>query len=435
MPDGPAPRGPAPPLPAADAPPLRIRLPKALAALGYPNFRYLWVGLLLSNTGTWMQTVAQGWLVYQLTDSSVYLGAVGLTRAVPLLFLSLVGGATADRIDRRHLLFITNAVAGLLALALAVDTWTGAVRAWHVLLMSFLSAAVLAFDQPTRQALLPALVPREALFNAVSLNSMTFNGAGIAGSALGGALIPVAGVGGNFFLNFLSYGFVILALARMRLPDEGRRGAEAGAQQAAATSVLGDLREGIAYVRSRRVLLALLASAAGLSFFGRSYQALLPVFARDVLQAGVTGLGLLTAAPGVGTVAGALVLANLGDGRGKGRLLMGTGLGLSGVLAAFAVSRLFLPSLVFLVLSGAASILASATINTLLQLSVEDRMRGRVMSMYTFTMLGMMPLGQMPLGAAAQAIGAPLAVAFSAAASAAVVVTAAAWEPRLRRLE
>ncbi|MBX6350022.1 MAG: MFS transporter [Clostridia bacterium] len=399
-----------------------------MAALGEPNFRLFWVGLFLSNVGSWIQTVAQGWLVYELTDSSAYLGAVGASRAVPLVALSLVGGTFADRFDRRRLLYATNAASAALALALAVDTWLGWVRPWHVLATSFLAAAVLAFDQPARQALLPALVPRELLLNAISLNSMTFNGAAILGSALGGALVAPIGTGGCFFVNGLSFGIVILALRRMRLPSGA-----AGSPGRPGGSLLGDLAEALAYVRRRRVILALLVTAAGTSFFARGYQALLPVFARDVLAVGVRGLGWLSAAPGAGTVAGALSLAALGEVGGKGRLLLATSLGLAGTLVGFAYARSLVLAALLLLLSGAFSILASATLQTLLQLGVDDRMRGRVMSMYTLTMLGMMPLGQLPLGAAADLVGAPAAVALGALLAALCVSGAALWEPRLAR--
>ncbi|MBE3590816.1 MAG: MFS transporter [Firmicutes bacterium] len=388
---------------------------RTFAALRHPHFRAMWIALLLSNTGTWMQTVSQGWLVYQLTDSQVYLGSVGLVRALPLLTLSLVGGAAADRFDRRRLLYVTNTAAAVLSLLLAVLTWTGTVRVWHILAIGLLSAAVLSFDQPTRQAFIPTLVPRELLMNAISLNSMTFNGAAVFGPALAGALVPWIGLGGNFFLNALSYAAVPLALWRMKLPPQPER---------APRRVADDLREGLRYVRGRPDLLALLAAAAGLSFFARSYVALLPVFARDILKAGVQGLGLLMAAPGLGTVLGALLLAHLGDFRAKEKLLLGSGLGLCGALVAFAFSRSFTASLGLQVVAGAASVVASSVINTLLQLSVDDAMRGRVMSMYTLTMLGMLPLGQMPLGALGEAWGAPWAVTLFACVAAGVLVGA-----------
>lgn len=418
----PGPGGAATPEPAAP----KTREPGlgAFAALRYPNFRAMWIALLLSNTGTWMQTVSQGWLVYQLTDSQVYLGSVGLVRALPLLALSLVGGAMADRFDRRKVLYVTNTAAALLSLLLAVLTWTGAVRVWHILAIGLLSAAVLSFDQPTRQAFIPTLVPREALMNAISLNSMTFNGAAVFGPALAGALVPWIGLGGNFLLNALSYAFVPLALSRMALPPQPAR---------APRPVLDDLREGLLYVRGRATLVSLLVAAAGLSFFARSYIALLPVFARDILHVGVQGLGLLMAAPGLGTVMGALLLANLGDFRAKGRLLLGSGLGLTVILVAFAFCRVYAASLVLLVFVGGASVVASSLINTLLQLSVGDAMRGRVMSMYTLTMLGMLPLGQMPLGALGEALGAPWAVASFACVAGLILLGAATFNRSLRK--
>lgn len=396
------------------------------AALRHRDFRYLWLGLLASNTGTWMQMVAQGWLIYELTDSPLYLGLVGLARGGPIIIFSLFGGTLADRVDRRKLLYFTNLLATAFALLLAILTWTGRVEVWHVLLLAFLSASVLAFDQPTRQALVPTLVPREALFNAVALNSMTFNGAAIFGPALAGMLVPIIGVAGNFLINALSYGFVLLALWRMNIP---------AFIAPPRTKLLDDLIEGFRYLRSQPLLLGLLGMTVAVSFFGRSYIGLMPVFARDVVDAGVEGLGVMMSAPGLGTVIGAFTLASLGSFRRKGALVIVSGISLGVILVAFAYSRSFYTSTMLLVLVGGLAILTSSTINTLLQLTVEDRLRGRVMSMYTLSMLGMHPLGQLPLGALAEVAGAPLAVSLGALAMGAAILIALWAVPQIRRLE
>ncbi|MDI3269917.1 MAG: MFS transporter [Bacillota bacterium] len=405
------------------------RSSSALEALRYPNFRYLWFGLLVANTGAWMQIVAQGWLIYDLTGSALYLGSVGLARAIPMLTLSLVGGAVSDRMDRRRLLYVTNILTGCLAFLLGLDIHLGTVQPWHVLLIAFLSSSVLAFDQPTRQALVPSLVPRSVLLNAIALNSITFNGAAVLGPSLAGLLVPLIGLEGNFFINSVGYLAVIYALYRMKLPPYRSRTSEG-----ARPSVLDDIRQGLSYVTRHKVLLALVLSGAGLSFFARSSIVLFPIFAGDVLQAGVKGLGYLMSANGVGTVLGGIILANLKDFRHKG-LLVVTAIILQAILLAlFGMSTQLWSSLALLTGFGAASILAASTINTLLQLSTGEAMRGRVMSLFTLSMLGMTPLGQMPLGTLADALGPGYAVMVGALCSLGVLLLALSIEPGLRKV-
>lgn len=406
----------------------QVRPPSAFEALRYPNFRYLWLGLLVANTGAWMQIVAQGWLIYDLTGSALYLGSVGLARAIPMLTLSLVGGAVSDRMDRRRLLYITNILTGFLAFCLGMDIHLGTVKPWHVLVIAFLSSSVLAFDQPTRQALVPSLVPRSVLLNAVALNSITFNGAAVLGPSLAGLLVPYIGLEGNFFINSVGYLAVIYALYRMELPP---RPARDGGEP---SSVLSDIRQGLSYVARHKVLLALVLSGAGLSFFSRSSIVLFPVFAGDVLHAGVKGLGYLMSANGIGTVLGGLLLANLRDFRRKGLLVVMAITLQAALLSLFGLSTHLWVSLILLTGFGAAAILAASTINTLLQLSTGEAMRGRVMSLFTLSMLGMTPLGQMPLGTLADLLGPGTAVMAGALCSLLVLLAALAIEPGLRKI-
>lgn len=405
-----------------------MRFSGPLRALNHRNFRLLWIGLFLSNVGTWMQAVAQGWLVYDLSHRPLDLGLIGLSRAIPLIAFSLFGGAIADRVDKKRLLYVTQTLAAVFAAALGFLTALHVVRVWHVIVLSFLSAAVLAFDQPTRQAMLPSLVAKADLMNAISLNSMVFNGAALVGPMFAGLLIKAGlGLADVFYANALSFGSVILALAMMNLPPH--------LPAAEAKSVLYDLLEGLRYIKKQRLLMALIAIAAVSSFFGRSYVVLMPVFARDVLHSGLDGLATLTAAPGAGTILGSFLIASLGEIRRKGRLLILAGSAWVGLLLVFANSRLLLLSGLTLVLIGAADAIVMATTMTLLQVSTDNRFRGRVMSMFTLTILGLMPLGQGPLGAYAGVASAPSAVTLGALAVGLFFLVVLTVMPRLWGVE
>lgn len=378
---------------------------RRFGALRHRNFRLLWLGLLTSNIGTWMQTVAQGWLVYALTNSTVYLGLVGLCRAVPMVFFPLFGGVLADRVDRIRLLFVTQSGAAALAFLLAFLVHSGWVTVWHILAIAFLSALLLAFDQPTRQALLPDLVTPEDLLSATSLNAAVFNGAAFVGPALAGLLVPVIGLAGVFYLNALSFGAVILALVLMRVPER-RRVPTGGLWQS--------FREGLAYVARNDLLRLLIVLAAATSFFGRSYQQLMPAFARDVLHTDITGLGFLLSAPGAGTLLGAFGLAALHRPPRKDHLLLGSVFGFALLLSGLALCRLFLLAVGLLFLLGVCNAILGAATQTLLQLNAPGALRGRVMSLYTICFLGFTPLGSLFSGALAAVIGIPEALAVGA---------------------
>ena len=262
------------------------------AALHHRNFTLLWSGLLVSNVGTWMQNVAESWLVLQLTSSPLWLGLLGLSFAVPMIVFPLVGGAVSDRVNRIRLLYVTQTGQMLVAFALALLTWLNFVNVWYILISSFLSSTFLAFDNPTRQALIPDLVPRRDLLNALSLNSATYNGAALLGPALAGALLGPLGAGMLFFLNRISYGAVIIALLAMH---DVRT--HAGGQRVD----LGEaMLAGLRYAWRSRLIRALLVLSALAAIFGRSYQNLLPIFARDIWSGGEEGYGLLLSAAGAG---------------------------------------------------------------------------------------------------------------------------------------
>ncbi|HEX2035546.1 MAG TPA: MFS transporter [Chloroflexota bacterium] len=404
---------------------------RRFGALRHPNFAWLWVGLLLSNTGTWMQSTAQGYLVYQLTSSPLALGLLGFSMAVPMLLLPLFGGVVADRVDRLALLRLTNTAWLVMTLVLTVLTWLGRVTYWQILLVSFLSAVLLAFDNPTRQALIPDLVPRSELLSAISLNSVVFTGASLVGPAVAGLLLRLfgedlyRGAAVVFLVNAVSYLAVLAPLVWWIRPPPRRR-------EAPAASIGASLLEGLRYVKSRPPLVILVLLTAVTSVFGRSSSQLLPVFARDVLRVGPDGLGLMYSAPGAGTLLGGTLLAALGPVGRQRRLVAWATAGFSLTIFGFAFSTAYPLSLVMLFLGGLSSTVAAATVSTLLQAQSPAALRGRVMSLQTLAIIGMGPLGGLLSGALATWLPAPLAISLTAAVMLlfllAVVTTQPAWK-------
>jgi MFS family permease len=376
------------------------------ASLRHRNFRLFWTGQMVSLVGTWMQAVAQGWLVLTLTNSAFLLGLVSAIGSMPILFLALPGGVAADRFDKRRLLMATQATAMVLALALAALTYFEIARIWHVVALAAISGSVFAFDAPSRQAFTVELVGKADLMNAIALNSAVFNAARILGPALAGVLIGFIGMAGCFFSNGVSFLAVILGLwmiRRERLPPPPRG------------SAWHEMRAGISYAWNQPVIRSLVMIIAVFSIFGMPYAILMPIFARDILGAGARGLGFLMTANGVGALTGALGLAAFSQTRSRGRLVMTAGVVFSLSLSAFALSRSFALSLMLLPLVGWSMVSQTATINTLLQTTVPDELRGRVMSLFTFVFMGMMPFGSLLAGAAAQRFGAPAALTAGAA--------------------
>lgn len=379
---------------------------RGLAALGHRNFALLWYGLIVSNTGTWMQTVGQGWLVLQITNRPFFLGLVALSFALPMTFLPPLGGALADRLDRLVVLRTVQVVQMLLAGLLALLTLTGAVQIWHILLLSFLSAVMLAVDNPTRQAMIPLLVPRHHLMSALSLNSAVFTGAALFGPALAGFLLEYIGPGGLFLLNAASYGAVVLATVLMRDVESRPVRPESG--------LWSDVTEGVRYVFESSFLLALILASTLMSVLGRSYAPLLPVFARDVWRVGQQGYGILLSAPGAGALAGAFGLAIFGEVRRKGWLLLGAMLLFGLVLLWFAYSTLFLAAVVLLGVSGLLYSIFGTTAATLIQLHAPGRLRGRAMSVYTITVIGLPSLGALGTATVAEGLGIRNSVGYAA---------------------
>jgi MFS family permease len=373
--------------------PQRARYP----ALRHRNFTLIWSGLLVSNMGTWMQNVAQSWLIYKLTGNDpLYLGWLGLSFAIPMIVLPPLGGAVADRVDRIRLLYITQTSSLLLAALLALLTWSGAVQPWHILVATFVGAALLAFDNPTRQSLIPELVPREDLLNALSLNSATYTGAALVGPAIAGTLLDVVGAGWLFMLNAISYLAVIRALRVMRDPPRERR---------RAVSLADALFGGFVYAWRHKLILFLLVLAALAALFGRSYQQLLPVFADDIWRVGSGGYGALLSAGGAGALIGAFAMSSVREIRRQGRVLIVSGLVFCATLAAFALSPWFWPGVALLVAVGISSTVFTTMIATVIQLRVPGELRGRVISLYAITLIGLPSLGALGIAALARGLG------------------------------
>lgn len=388
------------------------------------NFALFWFGFLVSNAGAWIQSVAQGWLVYELSDSAAWLGAIGFVRAFPLILLAPLGGTAADRFSKRKILYITQTVMMGIALALGALTALGWIEVWHVLLLSALSATAQAFDQPTRQSLIPWLVSKQELHAAISLNAIAFNGAAVFGPSLAGVLVPLVGLAGCFFINAATFVAVFVALMLMTFPHQARASAR--------TSLWRDLVEGMKYVAKDPIILALISMAGITSFFARTYQQFIPVYARDVMSGGVGLAGLMQSAPSLGTILFMLAVASLGDIQWKGKLLMGSGFGFCTALILFAWTRSPLLALGILVVVGGFNMTWQTTVNTLLQTNVSDEMRGRVMASYTVTALAMMPLGQGPMGVAIERLGPSWALTLASGISMAWMVYMAFF--RVRRI-
>jgi MFS family permease len=366
------------------------------AALHYRNFTLLWAGLIVSNMGTWMQNVANGWLVLQLTNSPLWLGFLGLSFAVPMIVIPPFAGAIVDHINRMKLLFFTQSMQLVTAITLALLTWFGQVQVWHILTASFVGAVLLAFDNPARQALIPTLVEPRDLLNALSLNSATYTGAALIGPALAGILLQPLGAGTLFFINGVSFLAVIFALAAMRDVQTHSGGHH--------ISFSDTFWKGIKYAAQNKLVLALLALSSVGAIFGRSYQNLLPAFS-DVWHAGSTGYGLLLAAAGGGALIGAFGLASFKQVPRQGAVMLVNGVIFSLSLVVFSITSSFSVGLIMLVIAGITSTVFTTIISTFIQLSTPNEMRGRVMSLYTVTLIGLPSLGALGSGAVAEWLG------------------------------
>ena len=370
-----------------------------------PAFRRYWVGAFLSFVGSWVQNVAQSWLVYELTRSEFLLGVVGFASGAPMLFLAPIGGALADRWNRRNILLITQSLFALSAFALAALTYAGAIRYEYIVALALLNGLVLTVDLPTRQSLVAHLVPRADLANGIALNAAAFHTARILGPAIGGLLLEWVGAAPCFLVNALSFSAILLALLSLRIQPstDGR----------APTGILQSLREGVAFVRARRGLMLLWLNVLVLSTFGLSYLVLLPVFAAEVLQVGKTGLGQLYTVAGIGSLAGLLLTARLSGEVPRGWLVILAANGFAWSVIGFALTTHPLLAKGLLMLAGMFGVMQLVSTNTALQTAAPDYLRGRVVSLHTWAINAPAPFASLLIGKLAQLWGAPTAVAVS----------------------
>lgn len=375
------------------------------AALRYRNYRLWFRGQLVSLMGTWMQTTAQGFLIFQLTHSTAYLGYVGFATGVPSWLMMLFGGVIADRVPRRNLLLVTQATMMVLAFTLAALTFLHLVQPWHIILLAFCLGMANAFDAPARQAFVLEMVEREDLANAIALNSSMFNLATVLGPAGGGLIYAWLGPAWCFTLNGTTFIAVIVALAKMRLKPFIAR--------PRATAPLDDFKEGLRYATSHEVIRALLSVVAVMNLFGTAYITLMPAWAVRVLGGDATTNGWLLSARGFGALGGALMIAALGRFKFKGKLLTLGMFIFPCMLLVFAVVRWLPLSLLALVTVGWGYLVMFNMCNTLIQTLVPDELRGRVVSIFTMGFFALMPLGALVSGWTAEAIGEPLTVILS----------------------
>jgi len=367
-------------------------------ALRHRNFRLFWSGQLVSVIGTWMQSVAQGWLMHRLTDSAWMLGVLAFTQFAPVTVLSLWAGVVTDRVDRRRLILITQSLCAVQAVALAAVVSAGIVKPWMVLALAFVFGCVNAFDLPARQSFLVEMVGKEDLPNAIALNSAAFNTARVLGPAVAGLTLAAVGEAACFWINAVSYLVVIVMLLRIQPPP---RRIEA--------VVSSDWREGVRYVMRTPPIRNLLILLGVMSSLGFQYSTLLPVYARTILHTGARGYGLMVSAFGVGSLLSAIVLTRRHDRWALRRNILLALCTAAVGMFGFAWSRWMPLTLWMGFLSGFGLIFYVATTNVMLQLTVDDAYRGRVMSLYTLMFIGTSPLGAILAGAVAERWGAPMA--------------------------
>jgi MFS family permease len=391
------------PIPPLPAPENRSRFHDLVRSLRHRNFQLFFSGQLISLIGTWMQNIAQAWLVYRLTGSSLLLGIVGFAGQIPIFLFAPIGGLAADRWNRHHVVIGTQVASMILAFILAALTLFHFVHVWEIVVLAALLGVVNAFDVPARQSFLIEMVVREDLMNAIALNSSMFNGARVIGPAIAGILVARIGEGWCFFANAVSYIAVIIGLLMMKLGPLRTASKD--------SSPFEHIAEGFRFVRRTKPILALVLLIGLVSLVAVPYSVLMPIFADRVLHSGAHGLGILMGATGIGALLGALTLAIRRGVQGLGRVvgLSAGGFGVSLIL--FAFSRSLWLSVALLVPVGYGVMLQMSSSNTLIQAMVPDELRGRAMAMYTMMFMGMAPVGSLFAGALADKIGAPWTVA------------------------
>lgn len=400
--------------------------PDTFAAFRHRNYRIYWFGALVSLIGTWMQNIASGWLVLQLTDSPFYVGLNSTVAWLPAWFVSLPAGVLADHFNKRNLMMVTQSILAVLALALAILTWTGAVSITHILIIAALSGLVVSVNSPVVQSLVPELVGRRDVLNALALNSTMFNAARIIGPSIAGLLLGIIGPGGCFGANSASFLAIIVALGFIKLNHTPR--------PRTTESVWHKMAVGLRVVRGHADILTLIVLVGVFSSVGILYLPLMPVFARDVLHAGPGGYGLMMASLGVGAVIGGLTLATFSRTARLGQVLTWGTVALALLEIGFSFVRVLPLALVLLALIGFCQTSIASLSNTLIQTLAPDETRGRVMSVYTLAFNGMFPIGSFIGGSVAQKMGAPAATVIGGCAVLVSIGLVSLLRPGLRRL-
>lgn len=400
---------------------------QAFSALRHYNFRLYFFGLLISVTGTWAQNVAQQWLVYELTNSPLILGQVSFIMAVPVWVLGPWAGVIIDRTPRRTILLITQTIQMIQAFILAALTFTGNIQVWHVMVLSGVRGIANAFDAPARQSFYIELVDRDDLSNAIAMNSTLMSLGRVVGPSLGGIIVATLGTAWAFTINGITFLAILvslllmhLALPTLKAPDQ---------------SPLADLKEGLGFIWRTRTIAGLIIIALTVALFGASFTVLLPVIARDVLGRGEVAFGMLNAARGIGSLVGAVAVGYLSTRPKRGQYLNAVNLLLPFSLAAFGLSRWYVPSLLLLIVVGMGLTPQLSLTNMLIQSNIPDEIRGRVMSVYTLVIFGTFPLGSLIAGAIAEALGASGAILLSAAAVLVISLALRVVVPEMSRLK
>src|SRR6478735_7459581 len=385
---------------------LNSRWPESMRALRHRNYQLFFAGQLISLIGTWMDQVAEAWLVYRLTGSALLLGTVAFASQIPVFLLAPIGGALADRVDRRKILIATQSAMMFLTFILAWVTLSHRVRIWQVVTQAAITGVVNAIDLPARQSFVVDMVSRADLVNAIALNSSMFNGARVVGPALAGIVVAAIGEGWCFFANGISFIAVIAGLALMKMNRP---------RMAIAGSPLENIIEGFRFVAQSGPVRALMMLLGLVSFTAMPYAVLMPLFADKILHGGAQALGLLMGCSGIGALGGAITLAMRKTVHGLGTWVAISCAGFGVALLLFSFSRSLWLSALLLLPAGFCMMIQMASSNTLIQSMVPDRLRGRVMSVYAMTFMGMAPLGSLLAGSLAHTLGAPMTVGLGGA--------------------
>ena len=407
----------------ASHPRTRGPLRRTFSALHYRDFRLLWFGAFTSTTGTWMQTVAQGWVVLSMTNSAFLLGVDGFLSTGPMLIFSLFGGVVADRIERRKIMLFSQYLQMTFAFILAAVLFSGNVKVWHIFLLSFLTGSAQSFSGPAYISLLPLLVKRKDVSNAIAMNSMQFNLARVVGPVLAGIALSTLGAAACFAINGLSFFAVIVALLLIRSPEVQGRGEPGG--------MLDEMKEGFRFVAHRPTLMLLTFLAFAGTFLGMPIVTFLPVVAKSIFHLGANGYAWMMTTYGLGSVTGALVIAATAHLPRKGSIALKLQLAFACLLVAFAFSRQLPLSLVIAFFSGVCIVGVISLYSSLVQLTTSDAMRGRVMSIFMLAFRGGMPLGNLIAGYVAQRGSITTALAVNGAILAVVALVFIVRSPKL----